>query len=125
MDSGTRYVSADTDAATEGLPDGYRRRGRRQSVDGVVDADDPGEGRFAKNTRNRGKTRYRPGAIEPCGSRGYVLDGAIMEILKQQKPGRGGEIQLTDAIEVLAQQSGVHAYRYQGRRFDCGSKIVS
>lgn len=53
----------------------------------------------------------------------YVLDGAIMSILKELLPGRGGEIQLTDAIDVLARGKGVQAYRYLGNRFDCGSKI--
>ena len=90
---------------------------------GVVDADDPGEGRFAKirGIVEKPAADQAPSNLAVVGR--YVLDGAIMEILKQQKPGRGGEIQLTDAIEVLAQQTGVHAYRYQGRRFDCGSKI--
>lgn len=53
----------------------------------------------------------------------YVLDGSIMAVLRDMPPGRGGEIQLTDAIDVLAHNKGVQAYRYLGNRFDCGSKI--
>lgn len=52
----------------------------------------------------------------------YVFEPSIFEYLDKQKPGAGGEIQLTDAIE--ASLSAVHcsAYRFEGRRFDCGSK---
>ncbi|MDT8856599.1 UTP--glucose-1-phosphate uridylyltransferase GalU [Paracoccaceae bacterium Fryx2] len=53
----------------------------------------------------------------------YILDGSIMQVLKQQKPGRGGEIQLTDAIRTLIDTTGVEAYRYLGHRYDCGSKM--
>lgn len=90
---------------------------------GVVDADDPGMERFAKirGIVEKPAADHAPSNLAVVGR--YVLDGAIMEILKQQTPGRGGEIHLTDAIEVLAQQTGVHAFQYQGRRFDCGSKI--
>ena len=90
---------------------------------GVVDADDPGMERFAKirGIVEKPAADHARSNLAVVGR--YVLDGAIMEILKQQTPGRGGEIHLTDAIEVLAQQTGVHAFQYQGRRFDCGSKI--
>lgn len=56
----------------------------------------------------------------------YVLSPAIFEILENTKPGRGGEIQLTDAIQVLAQGKGpdsaglVHGLIYDGVRFDTG-----
>ena len=52
----------------------------------------------------------------------YVLPGRIFELLEQTRPGSGGEIQLTDAIEGLLHQQDVLAYRFQGRRFDCGNK---
>jgi len=39
------------------------------------------------------------------------------------KPGRGGEIQLTDAISALLAEERVLAYRFSGRRYDCGSKL--
>jgi len=53
----------------------------------------------------------------------YVLDGSIFELLEKTTPGAGGEIQLTDAIATLLNQKPVHAYRFQGTRFDCGTHI--
>jgi UTP--glucose-1-phosphate uridylyltransferase len=53
----------------------------------------------------------------------YVLMPRIFEHLRKQKPGAGGEIQLTDAIAALLAQEQVLAYRYKGQRFDCGSKL--
>jgi UTP--glucose-1-phosphate uridylyltransferase len=53
----------------------------------------------------------------------YVLPGRIFELLERTKPGAGGEIQLTDAIEALLKEQGkVLAYRFEGTRFDCGNK---
>jgi UTP--glucose-1-phosphate uridylyltransferase len=53
----------------------------------------------------------------------YVLPGRIFELLEKTKPGAGGEIQLTDAIEALLAEQTVLAYRFEGRRFDCGNKL--
>ncbi|TWI11657.1 UTP--glucose-1-phosphate uridylyltransferase GalU [Aerolutibacter ruishenii] len=53
----------------------------------------------------------------------YVLDGRIFDLLEQTPPGKGGEIQLTDAIQQLLGEQPVHAYRFQGTRFDCGSHL--
>ncbi len=54
----------------------------------------------------------------------YVLPGRIFPLLEQLKPGVGGEIQLTDAIDgLLHEQSRVLAYRFKGIRFDCGNKL--
>ncbi|MFT4199064.1 MAG: UTP--glucose-1-phosphate uridylyltransferase GalU [Pseudoxanthomonas sp.] len=53
----------------------------------------------------------------------YVLDGGIFQLLRRTRPGAGGEIQLTDAIAQLLQDKPVHAYRFQGTRFDCGAQI--
>lgn len=53
----------------------------------------------------------------------YVLPGTIFDLLAATAPGAGGEIQLTDAIAALMQQSGAEAYRMRGRSFDCGSKL--
>jgi UTP--glucose-1-phosphate uridylyltransferase len=51
----------------------------------------------------------------------YILIPEIFEIIRQTKPGKGGEIQITDALLTLAKQGKVLAYRFRGRRFDCGS----
>jgi len=53
----------------------------------------------------------------------YVLPGRIFSLLESTKPGAGGEIQLTDAIDALLKQERVLAYRFQGERFDCGNKL--
>ena len=51
----------------------------------------------------------------------YVLTPEIFDALRRTTPGRGGEIQLTDAINLLAQEQAVYAYRFEGRRFDVGN----
>jgi len=51
----------------------------------------------------------------------YILTPDIFEILKDTKPGKGGEIQITDALLEQAKQGKVIAYRFKGKRFDCGS----
>ncbi|KFN47004.1 UTP--glucose-1-phosphate uridylyltransferase GalU [Arenimonas metalli] len=53
----------------------------------------------------------------------YVLSGGIFELLAKTRPGAGGEIQLTDGIAALMEKERVLAYRFEGRRFDCGSRI--
>ena len=51
----------------------------------------------------------------------YILTPDIFNILKSIKPDKNGEIQITDALLVQAKQSKVIAYKFKGRRFDCGS----
>ena len=52
----------------------------------------------------------------------YILDPDIFAILEHTQPGRGGEIQLTDAICELASKKSVYAYNFYGRRYDIGDK---
>jgi len=51
----------------------------------------------------------------------YILTPDIFNILKNIKPDKNGEIQITDALLVQAKQAKVIAYKFKGRRFDCGS----
>ena len=51
----------------------------------------------------------------------YILIPEIFDIIKNTKAGKGGEIQITDALLTLAKQGKVLAYKFEGRRFDCGS----
>lgn len=51
----------------------------------------------------------------------YILTPDIFDILKKTKPGKGGEIQLTDALISQAKEGRLIAYKFKGRRFDCGS----
>lgn len=53
----------------------------------------------------------------------YILKPRIFDHIRALKPGAGGELQLTDAIQSLMQDEQVLAYRYHGTRFDCGSKL--
>ncbi|WP_334187221.1 UTP--glucose-1-phosphate uridylyltransferase GalU [Noviherbaspirillum sp.] len=53
----------------------------------------------------------------------YVLTPAIFHHLRQLRPGAGGELQLTDGIAALMAEEPVLAYRYDGVRYDCGSKL--
>ena len=51
----------------------------------------------------------------------YILTPDIFEIIEETEPGANGEIQLTDALQIQARRGCVMAYKFQGRRFDCGS----
>jgi UTP--glucose-1-phosphate uridylyltransferase len=53
----------------------------------------------------------------------YVLPPAIFEVLEHVKPGVGGEIQLTDALAVLAREHGLLGYRFEGDRYDAGDRV--
>jgi len=53
----------------------------------------------------------------------YILTPAIFDHLENIPRGAGGEIQLTDAIERLLQDEQVLAYRFEGKRYDCGNKL--
>ncbi len=51
----------------------------------------------------------------------YILTPDIFDLIKETKPGKGGEIQITDALMAQAKKGMVMAYKFKGRRFDCGS----
>ena len=53
----------------------------------------------------------------------YILTPRIFQHLREVKPGAGGEIQLTDGIAALMQYESLLAYRFDGLRYDCGSKL--
>ncbi len=53
----------------------------------------------------------------------YVLTPEIFDALRRTEPGVGGEIQLTDAINILAQEQAVYAYVFEGGRYDIGNKL--
>ncbi|UAL46942.1 UTP--glucose-1-phosphate uridylyltransferase GalU [Sutcliffiella horikoshii] len=53
----------------------------------------------------------------------YILTPRIFDILQNQTPGAGGEIQLTDAIATLNQFEAVYAYEFEGKRYDVGEKL--
>lgn len=51
----------------------------------------------------------------------YILTPDIFELIEQTEPGKGGEIQITDALMAQAKKGMVMAYKFKGKRFDCGS----
>ncbi|GAM67529.1 UTP-glucose-1-phosphate uridylyltransferase [Vibrio sp. JCM 19236] len=51
----------------------------------------------------------------------YILTPDIFELIENTEPGKGGEIQITDALLKQAQAGCVLAYKFKGKRFDCGS----
>ena len=53
----------------------------------------------------------------------YVLPPRVFEILEGVTPGAGGEIQLTDALAVLAREEGLLGYRFEGQRYDAGDRV--
>ena len=53
----------------------------------------------------------------------YIIKPQIFDILEKTQPGKGGEIQLTDALKVLARQDAVYAYDFEGQRYDVGDKL--
>ena len=53
----------------------------------------------------------------------YIITPSIFEILERTKPGKGGEIQLTDALLELMSEEAIYAYNFEGRRYDVGDKL--
>jgi len=53
----------------------------------------------------------------------YILMPEIFEILENAPPGHGGEIQLTDSLQVLCNRRSMYAYEFEGERFDAGDKL--
>ena len=53
----------------------------------------------------------------------YIITPQIFKILEETKPGRGGEIQLTDALSKLINEEAIYAYEFEGTRYDVGDKL--
>ncbi|MBR9981728.1 MAG: UTP--glucose-1-phosphate uridylyltransferase, partial [Desulfatitalea sp.] len=52
----------------------------------------------------------------------YILTPEIFDILERKETGAGGEIQITDAMARLLNQQPIYGFRYEGIRYDCGTK---
>jgi UTP--glucose-1-phosphate uridylyltransferase len=91
---------------------------------GIVEADsDPAGGRVSRITRmvEKPKPGTTPSTLAVVGR--YILSPRIFHHLRTMPPGAGGEIQLTDGIARLLGDEKVLAYRFEGRRYDCGNKL--
>ena len=53
----------------------------------------------------------------------YIFNPLIFEYIRKTSKGSGGEIQLTDAIDLMLKKEKVYAYEFEGKRYDCGSKL--
>ena len=53
----------------------------------------------------------------------YIITPQIFEILENTKPGKGNEIQLTDALQTLISNEAMYAYIFEGKRYDVGDKL--
>ena len=53
----------------------------------------------------------------------YIITPDIFDILENQEPGKGEEIQLTDVLKTLATHKAIYAYNFEGKRYDVGDKL--
>ena len=89
---------------------------------GIVDtAGASGDVSEVKSIVEKPKPEDAPSTLAVVGR--YVLTPRIFDLLANVEPGKGGEIQLTDAISALLAHEKVLAYRFEGKRYDCGSKL--
>lgn len=89
---------------------------------GIVDAFNVDENLLQLNSIvEKPKPADAPSNLAVVGR--YILTPKIFDCLENVKPGKGGEIQLTDGISDLMQLEPIYAYRFAGKRFDCGSKL--
>jgi len=89
-----------------GIVSADKYRDQLELVNGIVEKPDP---------------EVAPSTLAVVGR--YVLSNRIFEFLENLGAGAGGEIQLTDGIAALLKAERVLAYRYDGQRYDCGSKL--
>ncbi|HIC10821.1 MAG TPA: UTP--glucose-1-phosphate uridylyltransferase GalU [Campylobacterales bacterium] len=87
---------------------------------GVIAGDEVEDGIFrVSNMVEKPKPEEAPSNLAIIGR--YILIPEIFDILEKTEPGAGGEIQVTDALQELAKDGKVIAYKFKGKRFDCGS----
>ena len=74
-----------------------------------------------KDMIEKPKVEEAPSNIAILGR--YIITPAIFDILENQEPGKGGEIQLTDALKTLVAHKAIYAYNFEGKRYDVGDKL--
>ena len=89
---------------------------------GIVDCKEEGERIYRVNTLvEKPAIEDAPSNIAILGR--YIITPAIFACLEETKPGSGGEIQLTDALNMLCKKEKMYAYNFIGRRYDVGNKM--
>lgn len=95
----------DEDVSKYGIVDGERVSDRVYTVKGLVE---------------KPAVEEAPSNVAILGR--YIINPGIFDILAETKPGKGGEIQLTDALKELALKEDMYAYDFIGKRYDVGNK---
>lgn len=88
---------------------------------GIVDVSDDAPITTIRGIVEKPEPHLAPSALGVVGR--YILTPRIFGLLEGTKKGSGGEIQLTDAIAKLLVEQKAYAYQFQGKRYDCGSKL--
>ena len=89
---------------------------------GIVDVSDSKNNLYKINSIvEKPQPKDAPSTLGVIGR--YVFNPEIFDCLEKIKPGKGGEIQLTDAIQMLLGQQSIFAYQFEGKRYDCGDKL--
>ena len=93
------------------------------SAYGIIDGKPTGDGNLlqVQDMLEKPKLSEAPSRFAALGR--YVITPEVFDILEETRPGKGGEIQLTDALRVMAHQGNVYAYNFQGKRYDTGDKL--
>jgi len=90
---------------------------------GIIDGEEVEAGVYRiKGTVEKPDVEDAPTNIAILGMR-YILTPDIFPILENTKPGKGGEIWLNDAMNILAKERDTYAYKYGGIYYDCGNKL--
>ena len=90
---------------------------------GIIDGEKTDDEKLLKvwNMIEKPSLQEAPSRFAALGR--YVITPEVFDILEQTKPGKGGEIQLTDALRVMARCGNVYAYNFTGKRYDTGNKL--
>lgn len=88
---------------------------------GIIDGKSEGDVYRIKNMVEKPAPDKAPSNLAIIGR--YILTPEIFEILEKQKPGAGGEIQLTDALKNLVKKIPMYGYLIKGKRYDAGDKL--
>ena len=93
------------------------------SAYGIIDGKPTGDGNLlhVEDMVEKPKISEAPSRFAALGR--YVITPEVFDILEETRPGKGREIQLTDALRVMAHQGNVYAYNFQGKRYDTGDKL--
>ena len=96
----------------------------RESVSsyGIIDGDEVEDGIFRiKDLVEKPAVDKAPSNLAIIGR--YILTPDIFEILRNTRPGKGGEVQLTDALRELIKKRPIYGYKFKGKRYDAGDKL--